>query len=91
MGPVGQGPSVGVIALAVGIVGYIGIWGYTVPAEERKAANPFQVMAVLAAMLIVLVIDLLLYRRAQSLGPIRWGEIPNRAQYALIFLAVSFT
>jgi hypothetical protein len=81
----------GIIAAAVGIVGYIGIWGYTVPAEQRIAANPIQVFSVLAAMGLVLVIDLFLYRRAQSLGPIRWGEIPNRAQYALILLAVSFT
>lgn len=79
------------IAGAAGVVGYIGIWGYTVPAEQRIAANPNQVLAVLVAMLAVLVIDLLLYRRARSLGPIRWGEIPNRAQYALILLAVSFT
>jgi cytochrome bd-type quinol oxidase subunit 1 len=48
-------------------------------------------MSVLVVMFVVLGIDLLLYRRAQSLGPIRWGEIPNRAQYALILLAVSFT
>ena len=79
------------IAVAVAIVGYIGIWGYTVPADERIAANPIQVMSVLLVMFLVVGIDLALYRRARSLGPIRWGQIPNRAQYALILVAVSFT
>jgi hypothetical protein len=79
------------IAVAVFIVAYIGIWGYTVSAERRIAANPYQVFSVLIVMFLVLGIDLALYRRAQSLGAIRWGEIPNRAQYALILLAVSFT
>lgn len=79
------------IATAVGVVAYIGVWGYTVPSGQRIAASPFQVLAVLSAMIIVVAIDLVLYRRANSLGPIRWGQIPNRAQYALIVLAVSFT
>ena len=79
------------IAVAVGIVGYIGVWGYTVSAERRIAANPIQVMTVLGVMFLVLIIDLLLYRHARSLGAIRWGQISDRAQYALIVLAVSFT
>ena len=32
-----------------------------------------------------------MYRGAREVGPLRWGRIPDRAQYALFLLAVAFT
>jgi cytochrome bd ubiquinol oxidase subunit I len=37
------------------------------------------------------VIDIFLLKDARILGAIQWGKIPDRAQYALFLLAVSFT
>jgi cytochrome bd-type quinol oxidase subunit 1 len=51
----------------------------------------YQVLAVLAAMAVFVAIDIPLLRGARQIGGIRWGEIPARAQYALFFLAVTFT
>jgi cytochrome bd-type quinol oxidase subunit 1 len=41
-------------------------------------------------MLLVTVIDVLMLRGAES-APTRWGNMPERSQYVLIFLAVTFT
>jgi cytochrome bd-type quinol oxidase subunit 1 len=49
-----------------------------------------QVLSVLLAMLLVTVIDVLILRGAES-APTRWGNMPERSQYVLIFLAVTFT
>jgi cytochrome bd-type quinol oxidase subunit 1 len=46
---------------------------------------------VLAAMAVFVAIDIPLLRGAKEIGAIRWGQIPARAQYALFFMAVSFT
>src|SRR6201981_2601769 len=35
--------------------------------------------------------EVLRARGAQSLGPIQWGKMPARSQYALFILAVTFT
>jgi hypothetical protein len=37
------------------------------------------------------VIDSLMYKGAKEVAPLKWGKIPDRAQYALFLLAVAFT
>src|SRR5437899_10004216 len=78
-------------ALAAGIVLYYGILGYFVEAIVRIAFSVYQVLAVLGCILCVTVIDILMGRGAQSLGVIKWGQMPPRSQYALFILAVTFT
>jgi cytochrome bd-type quinol oxidase subunit 1 len=46
---------------------------------------------VLACIIGVTVIDLFVLRGAESRGEIRWGEMPDRSQYALFVLAITFT
>jgi len=46
---------------------------------------------VLACIVLVMVIDIPLFRGARSTGTIRWGTIVPRSQYVLILLAVTFT
>ena len=36
-------------------------------------------------------IDAFMYRDARQVAPLNWGRVPERAQYALFLLAVSFT
>jgi cytochrome bd-type quinol oxidase subunit 1 len=80
-----------IFALAAGIVIFFGIYGYVVPAVIRVGFSVYQVGAVLFTLIAVTVIDIFLLKEARILGAIQWGNIPDRAQYALFLLAVSFT
>jgi cytochrome bd-type quinol oxidase subunit 1 len=46
---------------------------------------------VLACIVVVMAIDIPMFRGARSTGAIRWGAIAPRSQYVLILLAVTFT
>src|SRR5438445_483922 len=83
--------QVAMFALAAGIVLFYGIRGYFVEAIVRIGFSVYQVLAVLGCILCVTVIDILMGRGAQSLGVIKWGQMPPRSQYALFILAVTFT
>jgi hypothetical protein len=78
-------------ALAAGVVIFYGVYGYFVEAIVRIGFSVYQVLAVLACIVGVTVIDLFLARGATSRGEIRWGKMPERSQYALFILAVTFT
>jgi hypothetical protein len=81
----------GMFAVAAAIVLYYGIRGYFVEAIVRIGYSVYQVVAVLACIVFVTVIDVMLGRGAQSRGAIQWGKMPPRSQYALFILAVTFT
>jgi cytochrome bd-type quinol oxidase subunit 1 len=57
----------------------------------RIGFSVYQVLAVITAIILIVVIDMLMMRGAKSRGEIRWGEMPERSQYALFILAVTFT
>ncbi len=78
-------------ALAAGVVIVYGVWGYFVEAIVRIGFSVYQVGAVLACIIGVTAIDIALLRGATSRGEIRWGQMPERSQYALFVLAVTFT
>jgi cytochrome bd-type quinol oxidase subunit 1 len=70
----------------------LGVGGYFVEAIVRiRQFSPLQVAAVLACIVIVMAIDVPMFRGARSTGQIRWGTIAPRSQYVLILLAVTFT
>ncbi len=77
--------------LSAAVVIFYGILGYFVEAIVRIGFSVYQVFAVLACIVFVTAIDLALMRGARSRGAIRWGKMPERSQYALIVLAVTFT
>ncbi len=79
------------IAAAAAVVLFYGVYSYYVPSNVRIGYSVYQVAAVLAAMTVFTAIDIPMLRGARQIGGIRWGEIPARAQYALFFLAVTFT
>ncbi|MGQ0604374.1 MAG: cytochrome ubiquinol oxidase subunit I [Anaerolineales bacterium] len=79
------------ILAAAGVVIALGIYGYYVPANVRIGFSVYQVAAVLTVLFLATLVDLALFNRARSLGPMRWGQMPARAQYVLILLAVTFT
>ncbi|MFQ5888839.1 MAG: cytochrome ubiquinol oxidase subunit I [Gemmatimonadota bacterium] len=79
------------LAAATAVVVFYGVYGYFVTAIVRIGFSVYQVLAVLAAILFVVFIDIALMRGAESRGAIRWGHMPARSQYALFILAVTFT
>ncbi|MCH7908017.1 MAG: cytochrome ubiquinol oxidase subunit I [Candidatus Hydrogenedentes bacterium] len=80
-----------ILATAAGIVLYFGVKGYFVSAEVRIGYSVYQVMAVLFALIVVTALDLFLFFGAKSLGKVQWGKMPQRSQYVLVLLAVTFT
>ena len=76
---------------AAGVVIGLGVYGYYVPANVRIGFSVYQVSAVLAVLVLATMVDLALFARARSLGPMRWGQMPARSQYVLVLLAVTFT
>jgi hypothetical protein len=78
-------------AIAAAVVLFYGVYGYFVEAIVRIGFSVYQVLAVLACILGVSVIDSFIGRGATSRGEIRWGQMPDRSQYALFVLAVTFT
>jgi hypothetical protein len=78
-------------AVAAAIVVFYGVYGYFVESLVRIGFSVYQVMAVLAAIVVVMAVDIPMFKGARSTGAIRWGTIAPRSQYVLIILAVTFT
>src|SRR5438552_4334442 len=78
-------------AVAAAIVVFYGVYGYFVESIVRIGFSVYQVVAVLAAIVVVMAIDVPLFKGARSTGTIRWGTIAPHSQYVLILLAVTFT
>jgi hypothetical protein len=78
-------------ALAALIVLFYGVYGYFVSPIVRIGFSVYQVGAVLFTIIAVTVLDVMMGRNAESRGEIRWGHMPERSQYALFVLVVTFT
>jgi cytochrome bd-type quinol oxidase subunit 1 len=78
-------------AVAAVIVVFYGVYGYFVESIVRIGFSVYQVLAVIGAIVVVMAIDVPLFKGARSTGTIRWGTIAPRSQYVLILLAVTFT
>jgi cytochrome bd-type quinol oxidase subunit 1 len=83
-----QGVMFGLAAL---VVLFYGVYGYFVSAIVRIGFSVYQVLAVLITIAVVLALDIAMARHAESRGEIRWGQMPERSQYALFVLLVTFT
>jgi len=65
--------------------------GYFTNTVYKVAASIPQVLTTFVLIMLALAINSRMYKGAKEVGPMHWGRIPNRAQYALFILAVSFT
>ncbi len=88
---IGMAAQWAILAVAASIVTFYGVYGYFVESIVRIGFSGYQVLSVLGAIVLVMVIDIPMFRGARSTGAIRWGQIPARSQYVLILLAVTFT
>src|SRR5262245_19553029 len=80
-----------VFAVAAVIVVFYGVYGYFVESIVRIGFSVYQVLAVIGAIVVVMAIDVPMFKGSRSTGTIRWGTIAPRSQYVLILLAVTFT
>jgi len=78
-------------ALSAAVVVFYGAYGYYVEAIVRIGFSILQVSSVLLVLVLCTTIDIVIFRGAALVGEIRWGKIPERAQYILFLLATSFT
>lgn len=70
----------------------IGIYSYMVPASVRvKVLSPIQFGTFFAALVALYLLDNFMYKGARIIGEPRWGKMPERSQYALIAITVTFT
>ncbi|MFQ5626566.1 MAG: hypothetical protein ACE5FM_07935, partial [Methyloligellaceae bacterium] len=65
--------------------------GYFTNTVYKVASSIPQVVTTLVIIIVSIVIDAFMYRGAREVAPLKWGRIPDRAQYALFLLAVAFT
>ncbi len=70
---------------------WLAIYGYYIPANVRVGLSVPQVASTLSCLFIGIITNALMLRGAKDVGPIVWGQISVRGQYALIMLATSFT
>ncbi len=66
-------------------------YGYFTNTVYKIAASIPQVCTTLVIIVISILIDSFMYKNAKEVAPLKWGRVPERSQYALFLLAVSFT
>jgi hypothetical protein len=70
---------------------WLAIYGYYIPANVRVGLSVPQVMGTLTCLFVGTGLNIAMLKGAKSTGPVLWGQISVRSQYALFALAVSFT
>jgi len=91
---VSAGNAIQVALFTAGILNilFLGIYhGYFTNTVYKVAASIPQVLTTLIIIAVSISLDTVMYRGAREVAPLRWGRIPDRAQYALFLLAVAFT
>lgn len=88
------GNAIQVALFTAGILNilWLGIYhGYYTNTVYKVAASIPQVLTTLIIIVVSSVIDAMMYKGAKQVAPLHWGRVPDRSQYALFLLAVSFT
>jgi cytochrome bd-type quinol oxidase subunit 1 len=80
-----------IVISAAGVLA-LGIYSYVVSAAVRvKVLSPIQFGLFFVALVALYVLDNYMYKGARIIGEPRWGKMPERSQYALIAITVTFT
>ena len=70
---------------------WLAIYGYYIPANVRVGLSVPQVATTLSCLAFMTTLNLFMLRGAKLAGPVEWGRMAGRSQYALIMLATEFT
>jgi cytochrome bd-type quinol oxidase subunit 1 len=88
----GNAAQVALFAAGILNIFFLGIYhGYFTNTVYKVASSIPQVLTTLVIIVASIVIDSLMYKKARKVGPLHWGRVPGRSQYALFLLAVAFT
>ncbi|MBI5286078.1 MAG: hypothetical protein HY878_00615, partial [Deltaproteobacteria bacterium] len=87
----GNMAQIALFSVAIINIIIFGVYGYFVPTTYKVGSSVPQVMSTLSVIILCTIIDIFMFRGAKEVGPIQWGKMPERSQYALFLLAVSFT
>lgn len=74
------------------VVIFLGFYGFIVMSKANlimRYITVSQVLMVLSCMFMNALIDIIIFRKCEIIGPIAMGKIAPRAQYALIFVCVA--
>jgi hypothetical protein len=80
-----------IIGAAAAFVLGVGLRGHFVEATERTNDSVYMVIAVLGALVLSTLVNLLIPQGSMLKRSPRWGEMPAASQYLLILLGVGFT
>src|ERR1051326_2286848 len=89
--PLGNSFLFGLFTMAYINIIWLAIYGYYIPANVRVGLSVPQVASTLSCLFIGVTLNAMMLKGAKDTGPIAWGQISVRSQYALIMLATSFT
>jgi hypothetical protein len=70
---------------------FLAVYGYYIPANVRVGLSVPQVATTLSCLFFMFTLNSFMMKGAKQMGPIEWGKISARSQYALIMLATAFT
>jgi len=87
----GNALLVGMFTIALFNNWWLAIYGYYIPANVRIGLSVPQVIGTLTCLFAGCGINIAMLKGAKPTGPVEWGKISVRSQYALFALAVSFT
>ncbi len=87
----GNALMVAIYVVAIVNIIFVGVYyGYFTNTVYKVGSSVIQVVSTLTVIICGVVLDAFLYRRAKTL-PSHWGQVSNRAQYALFALPIAFT
>jgi hypothetical protein len=90
--PMGSAAQISIFVAAIINICYLGVYyGYYTNTVYKVASSVPQVVSTLVVFISVLIIDVFMFKGAREVAPLNWGRVPQRSQYALFMLAVSFT
>src|SRR5881409_2727833 len=89
--PLGNAFLFGLFTMAYVNIIWLAIYGYYIPANVRVGLSVPQVASTLSCLSRGVILNAIMLKGAKDTGPIAWGQISVRSQYALIMLATSFT
>ena len=88
----GNAIQIAIFAAAIINIAVLGVYyGYFTNTVYKVASSVLQVASTLTVIISCMIIDVLMFKGAKEVAPLQWGKMPDRSQYALFLLAVSFT
>jgi hypothetical protein len=81
-----------IIVASTVVILALGVYSYLVSSAVRvKVLSPIQFGVFFLAIVALYLLDHFMYKGARIIGEPRWGKMPERSQYALIAITVTFT